>query len=335
MWRTLIVVGITLLREVRESCGRREGLYHSQEMGHVDLEPYFDLSGVRSVRNVSAVEGKTATLSCTVRNLGDRRVSWIRRATHPIVLSSGSVTFTSDSRVSVTNAPGSEAWVLSIDMARRGDRGHYECQVNTDPKINLGFRLNVLPAAAVIHGKSSVFVKPGSTISLTCSIRLFSTPPTNIQWYRDTRALNLDSSRGGVSLENEKTPQGTRSMLLVTKATAEDTGNYTCQPSSGHSASVIVHVVDGENPRASQRGQGGVSRGERVHQDGLANLLLVLLLTVVTLVHQDTFSMVQPSHQGTLNMVPVARQSWKSRAIRFTSASPSPPQLKESPGSRR
>ena len=32
-------------------------------------------------------------------------------------------------QVSVTNAPGSEAWVLSIDMARRGDRGHYECQV--------------------------------------------------------------------------------------------------------------------------------------------------------------------------------------------------------------
>ena len=29
----------------------------------------------------------------------------------------------------------------------------------------------------------------------------------SIQWYRDTRALNLDSSRGGVSLENEKTPQ--------------------------------------------------------------------------------------------------------------------------------
>ena len=28
-----------------ESCGRREGLYHSQEMGHTDLEPYFDLSG--------------------------------------------------------------------------------------------------------------------------------------------------------------------------------------------------------------------------------------------------------------------------------------------------
>ena len=28
-----------------ESSGRRQGLYHSQEMGHNDLEPYFDLSG--------------------------------------------------------------------------------------------------------------------------------------------------------------------------------------------------------------------------------------------------------------------------------------------------
>ena len=72
-------------------------------------------------------------------------------------------------------------------------------------------------ATAVIHAESSVFVKPGSTISLTCSIKLFSSPPTNIQWYKDARALNLDSARGGVSLENEKTPIGTKSTLIVTK----------------------------------------------------------------------------------------------------------------------
>lgn len=72
---------------------------------------------------------------------------------------------------------------------------------------------------AVIHAESSVFVKPGSTISLTCSIKLFSSPPTNIQWYKDARALNLDSARGGVSLENEKTPIGTKSTLIVTKVT--------------------------------------------------------------------------------------------------------------------
>ena len=42
--------------------------------------------------------------------------------------------------------------------------------------------------------------------------------------------------------------QGTKSTLIVTKATDDDSGNYTCTPSSGHSTSVVVHVVDGESP---------------------------------------------------------------------------------------
>ena len=110
--------------------------------------------------------------------------------------------------------------------------------------------LLIAAATAVIHGESSVFVKPGSSISLTCSIKLFSSPPTNIRWAKDGRALNLDSARGGVSLENEKSPAGTRSTLIVTRATDADSGNYTCRPSSGHATSVLVHVVDGEQSGA-------------------------------------------------------------------------------------
>ena len=104
----------------------------------------------------------------------------------------------------------------------------------------------VSAAAAVILGKQSVFVKPGSTISLTCTINLFSQPPANIEWYRGSRVLNLDSPRGGVSLENEKTPTSTTSTLLVTRAVGRDSGNYTCRPSSGTPATVLVHVLDGE-----------------------------------------------------------------------------------------
>ena len=47
---------------------------------------------------LSGVEGKTARLTCTVRSRGDRTVSWIRRGVHPVVMSSGGVTFTSDTR---------------------------------------------------------------------------------------------------------------------------------------------------------------------------------------------------------------------------------------------
>ena len=78
-------------------------------------------------------------------------VSWIRRDVHPVILSSGDVVFTSDPRISVTNPPGTEDWVLSIAQARMTDRGHYECQVNTEPKINLGFRLNVLRKLSVVQ----------------------------------------------------------------------------------------------------------------------------------------------------------------------------------------
>ena len=35
-------------------------------------------------------------------------------------------------------------------------------------------------------------------------------------------------------------------MCTVTRAVPEDSGNYTCTPSSGHQASVTVHVLDGE-----------------------------------------------------------------------------------------
>ena len=74
----------------------------------------------------------------------------------------------------------------------------------------------------------------------------FLTDYINKIFFQDSRALNLDSARGGVSLENEKTPVGTKSTLIVTKATDDDSGNYTCNPSSGHATSVLVHVVDGK-----------------------------------------------------------------------------------------
>ena len=66
--------------------------------GGVAPEPYFQLEGV--ALNVTAVEGRRAELECGVGNLRDRRVSWIRKERHPVVLSSGTVVFTSDSRVS-------------------------------------------------------------------------------------------------------------------------------------------------------------------------------------------------------------------------------------------
>ena len=59
------------------------------------------------------------------------------------------------------------------------------------------------------------------------------------------QVLNFDSPRGGISLETEKTRTGTISRLLVTRASPNDNGNYTCLPSRGEAVSANVHVIKG------------------------------------------------------------------------------------------
>lgn len=220
-------------------------------------QPYFDRlidpeTGQGS-RNVTTVEGGTAILLCTVRHLGPNdTVSWIRKARHPVVLSSGTAVFTSDRRVRISH-PG-DAWRLKVDPVLRKDRGLYECQVNTRDKMSLVFKLNVEPAQAQLDGESSVYVKEGSTISLTCSINLYSVPPPDITWMHGAKVLNFDSPRGGISLETEKTRTGTTSKLLVTRATVADSGPYTCDPSRGQRTTADVHIITDEHPAELQDG---------------------------------------------------------------------------------
>ncbi|KAK6631340.1 hypothetical protein RUM44_005866 [Polyplax serrata] len=104
-----------------------------------------------------------------------------------------------------------------------------------------------LPAAqATIQGPEDVYVKKGSTISLTCSVNVHSTPPSSVLWYHGPSVVDFDSPRGGISLETEKTESGTTSRLLVTKASLVDSGNYTCVPSNANPSSVWVHVLNGK-----------------------------------------------------------------------------------------
>lgn len=51
----------------------------------------------------------------------------------------------------------SDEWTLKIDYVQQRDAGVYECQVNTEPKLNLAFVLRV-------EGKTAVM--------LTLSLRL-------------------------------------------------------------------------------------------------------------------------------------------------------------------
>ncbi|XP_033332002.1 zwei Ig domain protein zig-8 isoform X2 [Megalopta genalis] len=204
-------------------------------------------------RNVTAIVGQTAELNCYVKHLGDRVVSWIRqRDLH--ILTSSIHAYTGDERFSVKHPEASNEWTLKIIYVQQRDAGVYECQVNSEPKMSLAFGLSVEAAQAKILGPEDVYVKKGSTISLTCTVNVQSIPPSSVSWHHGGAVVDFDSPRGGVSLETEKTESGTTSKLLVTQARLTDSGNYTCIPSNANPASVMVHVLNGEHPAAMQHG---------------------------------------------------------------------------------
>ena len=69
------------------------------------------------------------------------QVSWIKKARHPVVLSSGTAVFTSDRRVRIKSR--SDTWILEIDPVLQKDDAFYECQVNTRNTMSLVFKINV------------------------------------------------------------------------------------------------------------------------------------------------------------------------------------------------
>uniref|UniRef100_A0A1B0FNB0 Ig-like domain-containing protein n=2 Tax=Glossina TaxID=44049 RepID=A0A1B0FNB0_GLOMM len=215
-------------------------------------QPYFDNS---SRREVTAIVGQAALLQCRVRNLGDRAVSWIRkRDLH--ILTVGILTYTNDQRFQSLHTEGSDEWTLRISSPQPRDSGTYECQVSTEPKISQGFRLNVVVSRAKILGNPELFIKSGSDINLTCLAMQSPIPPSFIYWYKGKRLMNY-SQRGGINVITERTTR--TSKLLISKATSNDSGNYTCSPSSSDSASVVVHVINGEHPAAMQHGNNSAS----------------------------------------------------------------------------
>lgn len=141
-------------------------------------------------------------------------------------------------------------WTLRIRSAQVKDAGLYECQVSTEPKISQIFRLHVVVSKAAILGSAELFVKKGSDINLTCVISEAPESPLQFVWYHAGQVLNY-SSRGGMSVTTDKI--ASQSRLLLARADTTDSGNYTCAASGAHPASVLVHVLNGEQPAAMQR----------------------------------------------------------------------------------
>ncbi|XP_076388756.1 lachesin isoform X2 [Megachile rotundata] len=201
------------LREISKENNERRPNDANNDAVEGDL-PVFEPTAA----NVSAFVGQTVYLPCRVRNLGDKVVSWMRsKDLH--ILTSGITLFSSDTRFGPQHTPGSDAWTLRLDNARKADSGKYECQVNAEPKMMYVVQLSVrdpdkpegydephsqqtrisyestAPVASIM-GPREQRVPSGSTITLRCVILSpYQTRPIRgVQWLRDNKLLTFQEN---------------------------------------------------------------------------------------------------------------------------------------------
>lgn len=68
--------------------------------------------------------------------------------------------------------------------------------VDTDAEyLSVWFPTYVAAAQATILGPEDVYVKKGSTISLTCEVNVRSTPPSSVSWHHGGAVVDFDSPR--------------------------------------------------------------------------------------------------------------------------------------------
>ncbi|XP_043257906.1 zwei Ig domain protein zig-8-like [Colletes gigas] len=236
-----ILLGITGVSTRSHSLVKRfDGIYTG---------PYFDAN---TPTNITAQLGRHAYLPCKVRQLGNKSVSWIRRRDSHI-LAVDKTMFVPDERFQALFVDAVDSWTLQVKYVQQRDEGEYECQISTDPKKSHIIKLNIVVPKIEIIGDRDMYVKTGSTVAIRCMIKQSLEGPFYVFWYHEGNRI-LDKQLGKIDIQTERINNDTISSLEIHNAKTEDSGNYTCSPSSLDSASVQLHVLNGEHPAAIQRG---------------------------------------------------------------------------------
>ncbi|XP_065225793.1 uncharacterized protein LOC135849338 isoform X2 [Planococcus citri] len=252
--------------------GYNEPQFPSAQFDHTDEE-------------IVSRPGESISLPCSVKYLGDNVVSWIRRRDLKI-LTSGMVKFTGDKRFHIDHSQEeANNWTLILDDVQNSDSGFYECQINTEPNLKRAVLLLVFSGNGVsdysdreenrdglpfqiasILGPSERFVHYGSTVTLSCYIKIndssrfpleesyFSNYRRLVKWLHYSDLLTIESSRGGVgggiSIDTRVSSTSITSQLTIATVTPKEAGPYTCKPIKGSAHNVTLIIIQNEDIEA-------------------------------------------------------------------------------------
>jgi len=159
-------------------------------------QPEVDLSrppvlGTHHQLNISVPVGATARLSCTVNNVENQGVSWIRLSDYRI-LTNGLITFTTDKRIDMIHSAEGSEWTLRIHRVVEDDQGGYQCQAATSSGVRtLSSWLWVHQPRAAILGSREKHVDLGDSITLACELRDNVGTPEFVFWYHNATMINF------------------------------------------------------------------------------------------------------------------------------------------------
>jgi len=209
--------------------------------------------------NVSALVGKQAVLSCTIKNVNNHSISWIRHRDTSL-LAVNNFVYTTSHRVKVHHNAGSDEWRLVLQPVSLTDEGWYSCQVSTTPHLEHRMYLGVIQPNTRILGPQERYIEKGSTINLTCIIHAgpLNLNPSFVFWNYNGKIITYDRERGGTVVISDRGEQ-TTSSLIITHATAKDSGQYQCDPSASYPQHVNVHVINTGGPSDAVRRSHSIS----------------------------------------------------------------------------
>nr|XP_015207108.1 PREDICTED: matrix-remodeling-associated protein 5-like [Lepisosteus oculatus]XP_015207109.1 PREDICTED: matrix-remodeling-associated protein 5-like [Lepisosteus oculatus]XP_015207110.1 PREDICTED: matrix-remodeling-associated protein 5-like [Lepisosteus oculatus] len=256
----------------------------------------------------TVLEGSKATLVCKAESSGEATFEWM-------------LPDLSTANSSHTRLVASDKGKLIISPTVVSDSGLYHCLVRTEDEVDLvSFRLIVreqLLSPDSLNGQQ-VSVHSGHSLTLPCSVS--SVPPSRVAWYLPTSHILLPSPPSG------RVYMSTNGSLVITKASQEDAGEYSCLAGNLYGADMLSHLVlvkekvDLVPPRLGGTGKestGGISykryQATQVEEEEGSGGLEVEISGPDPIRVQDKTRLQHASSRGNSNRNSKAKKVWEGK----------------------
>ncbi|KAJ8350816.1 hypothetical protein SKAU_G00259460, partial [Synaphobranchus kaupii] len=208
------------VRSIRQDDGGSYSCKASNKAGEAEQELFlkvFVQPHITQLRNVTAVEGSAAMISCTAEGEPLPEISW-RRASDGKSFADGDKSL--DGRVEVRGRHGKS--MLTISGVKMSDWGRFDCEALSrigGHQKSMFLDIEYAPKFQTNH--TIYYSWEGNAVNISCDV--MANPQASLLWKRDRLTISTEGP-GSARVYNSEG----RSLLEVTPMSDRDFGRYNC-----------------------------------------------------------------------------------------------------------